>query len=557
MANKPEIVQEIEDEEDGPPPGFQSIITQQAPQSNLPSGKAEGGDGSGGEEEGPPPGFHCMNLPAPHSDMETRGKRNDFEDDEDSPPPGWEFNTLSRALPSKPPSNTADLEMGGKQDSILDGGDCPPPGWEYGTLSQALPAKPQSNTADIKMRGKQDGFEDDGDGPPPGWEFHALSQALPSQPPLNKADKKMDSNELHEDEDDGPPPGWETTFPHQVLPPYEPPMQPSLAVSSGREMGSKKEIKNDVEGHPSGSRPESVPEQLSPPIPPPQLLPSSAPPAVCSRVTSRNKSPPMNGGISDKELGGTVDIKIGGERPTSVLYSQPLQPMTLPSQPLPPPVMSLPSGQSTEKAQLVCGTCRKLLLYPRGAKWVQCPGCQEVNLVLEAYQIGQVNCGGCAVLLMYQHGAPAVQCSSCHFVTQIGAHNRRPPLSVQQAQRRRRANRAICACSIATSTYVSSVTTTCGWHHHLLGSLQIRRVYAVPSTMVYVWKHRQMLLCNQRKKIVWPQLDRSVFNREKSQAGLVRKLIEFKCSLLEGDLVHSYGKSKTIGIKTHLESVVP
>ncbi|XP_022848129.1 basic salivary proline-rich protein 3-like isoform X18 [Olea europaea var. sylvestris] len=486
MANKPEIVQEIEDEEDGPPPGFQSIITQQAPQSNLPSGKAEGGDGSGGEEEGPPPGFHCMNLPAPHSDMETRGKRNDFEDDEDSPPPGWEFNTLSRALPSKPPSNTADLEMGGKQDSILDGGDCPPPGWEYGTLSQALPAKPQSNTADIKMRGKQDGFEDDGDGPPPGWEFHALSQALPSQPPLNKADKKMDSNELHEDEDDGPPPGWETTFPHQVLPPYEPPMQPSLAVSSGREMGSKKEIKNDVEGHPSGSRPESVPEQLSPPIPPPQLLPSSAPPA--------------------------------------------------------------------EKAQLVCGTCRKLLLYPRGAKWVQCPGCQEVNLVLEAYQIGQVNCGGCAVLLMYQHGAPAVQCSSCHFVTQIGAHNRRPPLSVQQAQRRRRANRAICACSIATSTYVSSVTTTCGWHHHLLGSLQIRRVYAVPSTMVYVWKHRQMLLCNQRKKIVWPQLDRSVFNREKSQAGLVRKLIEFKCSLLEGDLVHSYGKSKTIGIKTHLES---
>lgn len=67
MANKPEIVQEFEDEEDGPPPGFQSIITQQAPQSNLPSGNAEGGDGSGGEEEGPPPGFHCMNLPPPHS----------------------------------------------------------------------------------------------------------------------------------------------------------------------------------------------------------------------------------------------------------------------------------------------------------------------------------------------------------------------------------------------------------------------------------------------------------------------------------------------------------
>ncbi|XP_022848128.1 basic salivary proline-rich protein 2-like isoform X17 [Olea europaea var. sylvestris] len=489
MANKPEIVQEIEDEEDGPPPGFQSIITQQAPQSNLPSGKAEGGDGSGGEEEGPPPGFHCMNLPAPHSDMETRGKRNDFEDDEDSPPPGWEFNTLSRALPSKPPSNTADLEMGGKQDSILDGGDCPPPGWEYGTLSQALPAKPQSNTADIKMRGKQDGFEDDGDGPPPGWEFHALSQALPSQPPLNKADKKMDSNELHEDEDDGPPPGWETTFPHQVLPPYEPPMQPSLAVSSGREMGSKKEIKNDVEGHPSGSRPESVPEQLSPPIPPPQLLPSSAPPAVCSRVTSRNKSPPMNGGISDKELGGTVDIKIGGERPTSVLYSQPLQPMTLPSQPLPPPVMSLPSGQSTEKAQLVCGTCRKLLLYPRGAKWVQCPGCQEVNLVLE------------------------------------GTQQATPPFCSAGSE--------TASCQQSNLCLLHSHFNLCFFcHHHL-------RMASSPSGQ----STDQKSLCST--------LYDGLCMETQTNAPVQSKKED---SLLEGDLVHSYGKSKTIGIKTHLES---
>lgn len=37
----------------------------------------------------------------------------------------------------------------------------------------------------------------------------------------------------------------------------------------------------------------------------------------------------------------------------------------------------------SEKAQLVCGTCRKLCLYPRGAKWIRCPGCQEVNFSLE------------------------------------------------------------------------------------------------------------------------------------------------------------------------------
>ncbi|KAL2475365.1 Uncharacterized protein Adt_36101 [Abeliophyllum distichum] len=33
-------------------------------------------------------------------DMETRGKQNDVEDDEDGPPPGWEFSILSQALPS-------------------------------------------------------------------------------------------------------------------------------------------------------------------------------------------------------------------------------------------------------------------------------------------------------------------------------------------------------------------------------------------------------------------------------------------------------------------------
>lgn len=65
MGNNPEIVQEFEEDEDGPPPGFQSIITPQPPQQNFPSDKAEAGDGSGGEEEGPPPGFHPNNLPPP------------------------------------------------------------------------------------------------------------------------------------------------------------------------------------------------------------------------------------------------------------------------------------------------------------------------------------------------------------------------------------------------------------------------------------------------------------------------------------------------------------
>ncbi|XP_027347489.1 protein LOL2 isoform X2 [Abrus precatorius] len=83
-------------------------------------------------------------------------------------------------------------------------------------------------------------------------------------------------------------------------------------------------------------------------------------------------------------------------------------------------------------AQMICGSCRRLLSYPRGAKHVKCSCCQTVNIVFEADQVGQVKCGSCAVLLMYPYGSSQVRCSSCRFVTEIGAHNRRPPWSVQQ-----------------------------------------------------------------------------------------------------------------------------
>lgn len=105
------------------------------------------------------------------------------------------------------------------------------------------------------------------------------------------------------------------------------------------------------------------------------------------------------------------------------------QPIPPPQRPRPPPP-SLPSGF----AQMVCGSCRRLLSYPPGAKHVKCSCCQTVNIVLEADQVGQVKCGSCAVLLMYPYGAPQVRCSSCRFVTEIGADNKRPPWSVQQSK---------------------------------------------------------------------------------------------------------------------------
>lgn len=85
-----------------------------------------------------------------------------------------------------------------------------------------------------------------------------------------------------------------------------------------------------------------------------------------------------------------------------------------------------------ELGQMVCGSCRRLLSYPKGVRHVQCQCCQMINFVLEAHEVGQVKCGSCDVLLMYPYGASSVRCSSCRFVTEIGEQNKRPPWSVIQ-----------------------------------------------------------------------------------------------------------------------------
>ncbi|CAL0313920.1 unnamed protein product [Lupinus luteus] len=113
-------------------------------------------------------------------------------------------------------------------------------------------------------------------------------------------------------------------------------------------------------------------------------------------------------------------------------WQQPIHttPPALPTPPLPAPRTS---GDTvlTDIGQLVCGSCRRLLAYPGGFKQVKCAFCGTENLVLQPHQVGQVKCGGCTILLMYPYGAPRVRCCSCRFETEIGDHNRRPPLSEQ------------------------------------------------------------------------------------------------------------------------------
>lgn len=84
-----------------------------------------------------------------------------------------------------------------------------------------------------------------------------------------------------------------------------------------------------------------------------------------------------------------------------------------------------------EMRQMVCGVCRSLLSYPKGAIHVKCPGCQTVNHVLEAHQVGLVKCRSCTVLLMYKYDSPSVRCSCCLCVTEIGGDNKRQMYPMQ------------------------------------------------------------------------------------------------------------------------------
>ncbi|KAF3438430.1 hypothetical protein FNV43_RR21192 [Rhamnella rubrinervis] len=91
---------------------------------------------------------------------------------------------------------------------------------------------------------------------------------------------------------------------------------------------------------------------------------------------------------------------------------------------VPPPGM--------EMAQLICGGCSTLLMYTCGATSVRCFCCHTVNLAPASNQVAHVNCVNCRTMLMYPHGAPSVKCAVCHFVTNVGIGNARVPIPVHR-----------------------------------------------------------------------------------------------------------------------------
>ncbi|XP_073027731.1 uncharacterized protein [Primulina eburnea] len=252
--------------------------------------------------------------------VEKEEEEEEDDDDDDGPPPGFQCIVTPQLCQAKKDEVDEEEDEG------------PPPGFHY-TAPKPSPALHSSDEDS-----KQQDAEDDDDGPPPGWEFFPMENALPKLPSNSSvfSDANVESNaELNEGENesdgdnDGPPPGWEKVLHHQMPPSYTPPSQPSQSVSS--------EAWNEEETKDADKRSTSVPA------------------------------------ASPKQYVPTEDTKNMDKRLTSVPAASPKQYVPSASHPLKPNVGS----SSSEKAQLVCGTCRKLLLYPRGEKWVQCPGCLE------------------------------------------------------------------------------------------------------------------------------------------------------------------------------------
>ncbi|KAL8130635.1 hypothetical protein V2J09_019790 [Rumex salicifolius] len=248
--------------------------------------------------------------------------------------------------------------------------------------------------------------DDEFDGPPPGEREQQLKRGrrdleVEGKQELDEVGEKVkeEDEEQPEDDDDieGPPPGWGSTLqlPHS---PFS--TKPSFHPSGDHDKVEEEEGDDDqMEGPPPGWASPSWQRHLS----------STPPHGQCSNL-------------------------------------------------LPP----------AKRTHVFCKSCHRHFSHPKGSIYVRCSTCQIVNQVVEGlkwfvgsaaasylihkdpdlsnaryaskstmyskHEVGQVKCENCSELLMYPNGAPSVRCTKCHFVTDIGEHNRRPLLSVQQGR---------------------------------------------------------------------------------------------------------------------------
>ncbi|XP_076885423.1 uncharacterized protein LOC143534943 isoform X2 [Bidens hawaiensis] len=385
-----EMEEQDSDEDDGPPPGWNNRyqLKEQAEQlvtladtSAVSSDihmQTENARKDAHNEEGEPLSQAHPCLPP---EVALSVEEQDSEDD--GPPPGWD--SKSQHEPKLQETLQSDMKMEDApqdaqnaesqptpeaptvdQEESEDEG--PPPGWD--SKCQLEPMLQKAHQSDMKM--KQDGPNDNG----PQSQSHSCSSPVPEVAP---SDIKVDEQDS---EDGGPPPGWNS----KCQP--EPNLKTACPTTPPSDFNNEEDKRHalDNEGFPPGW--ESTPQQQP-------HVHSTLPSPI---VQSGNFQPPS--------------------RQQSIYPTKPQI-----SAPKPPMPMNNP-----EMGQMVCGSCRHLLSYPKGARYVECACCLEDNYVLEEHEVGQVVCGGCNVLLMYPYGAPKVRCANCRAETEIGDQNRRPSL---------------------------------------------------------------------------------------------------------------------------------
>ncbi|XP_023744512.1 uncharacterized protein LOC111892692 isoform X2 [Lactuca sativa] len=461
-------VEEQDSEDEGPPPGWDSkclpetelqVAYPQITQSDIKTEDLQEDIRNGNGATTAP-----ELVPSVNSDMKV--EEQDSEEDE-RPPPGWDSKCQPEPELQMPFPTPTITQSDMKTEEVQQ--DAPQP---------QLVLVP----SDMKVE-EQDSEEDEG--PPPGWDSKGQPQPKSTdmqtedaqqdawngqhptpQPQLVLSDVKVEEQDSEEDE--GPPPGWDQPQPEST------------------DIKTTEEIQHDVQ---NGDGPQPQPQQPHDgPAPALELAPSGceksaikveeqdsetdegAPPGWDSKCT-----PPSESKIEDDQQKQQDEDGQGqGQGWGSSSTPQPPPPHSIgermgtefeqkqknveaavvvelerpQSQPQPPSRQQPPSTTTKktnnpipEMGQMVCGSCRRLLSYPKGARYVECGCCLEENYVLEEHEVGQVICGGCDVLLMYPYGAPKVRCVNCSTETEIGDQNRRPPLSEQQRRARRHLRR--------------------------------------------------------------------------------------------------------------------
>ncbi|GKA53931.1 zinc finger, LSD1-type containing protein [Tanacetum coccineum] len=452
-------VEQHDSEDEGPPPGWDSKC-QPKPESQLTRPTTPQSDikmmdvqHDAQNEEGPKP--RSQAHPSPPLEVVPSDIKMDQQDSEDEgPPPGWDSKCQPGSNPTTPRSDTKTEDIqpiqnedGHQPQSLADPtaapeavpsdkqveqqdseDDGPPPGWDSKCESEpkvqeACPSNPQSDTktGDVQLSVQNK------DGPEP----QSLSRPIPA-PELVISDTNV---EEQDSEDDGPPPGWDSKC--------QPESKLQRTCSSDLKTEDDQRDTHDDEGPPPGW--ESTPQQES-----------QAHLSLPSPIVQSGKSLPhhFKCGRMDCEQNNVKAVKENSRPPSRQRSITPAEPQIAmskrprsiersitPIEPQIPMPKRQRSSDNPEMVQMVCGSCRILLSYPRGARYVECACCLEENYVLEEHEVGQVVCGSCDVLLMYPYGAPKVRCANCKVETEIGDQNRRPPLSEHKKRARQHLRR--------------------------------------------------------------------------------------------------------------------